>query len=181
MWLNIVILLICIFFTLRALVITVGWWKEPILGKFRSYGAEAISYPVVQFAAWLYATVIVFVLMLYPRRTPGVVMFASLILLFIILWVRNYPETAKGLLDRLPIYPIWHRKLREYTSRYERRRIGYLWLRLPQHLRALLNRHDEIFLQWADFVVMGSVMEEDFVAEHFESSLLEQQLYEYER
>jgi hypothetical protein len=136
---------------------------------------------VIQFIAWLYASVLVFVVILYPRRTPGLVLVASLMLLFTVLWVRNYPDTAKSLLDKLPIYPIWHRKLRDYTSRYERRRIGYLWLRLPPHLRALLNRHDEIFLQWADFVVMGSVMEEDFVTERFESSLLEQQLYEYER
>jgi hypothetical protein len=172
------LLMVCLFFTFRAVVIIGGWWKEPVLRTFRSYGSEVRYYPVAHFLAWLCASLLMLMIILYPRRTPSLVLFGGLMLLFAILWAHNYPEHVKALFDRLPIYPLWHRRLRDYTSRYERRRIGYLWLRLPIHLRALLNRHDEIFLQWSDFVVMGSVMEEDISRERFEASYLEQQLYE---
>ncbi len=178
MWFNVLVLLICLFFTFRALVIIGGWWKEPILRTFRNYGSEVRYYPLAHFLAWFCASLMMMIMILSPRRTPTIILLWAMALFFTIMWVRNYPDTARTLLDRLPIYPLWHRRLREYTSRYERRRIGYLWLYLPSHLRALLNRHDEIFLQWADFVVMGAVLEEDHSVDRFEASYLEETLYE---
>ncbi|MFN8376646.1 MAG: hypothetical protein U0694_27715 [Anaerolineae bacterium] len=178
MWFNVLILLICIGFTLRNLVILAGWWKEPVLKQFRKYGDEPRYYPQAHLILWFVTTVLVFTAILFPRRTPVTLLLIGMLLLFVVMWIRNYPETSQALFERIPIYPRWYRTLRDYTSRYERRRIGYLWLRLPPHLRLLLNRHDEIFLLWADFVIMGSVMEEDISAERFEASYLERTLYE---
>jgi hypothetical protein len=176
---NLMLLAICIFFVLRTVVILAGWWKEPILRQFRAYGGERRFYPLAQLCVWMCASLLSLAITLYPRRTPSIILLGGLALLFVVMWTRNYPETSRALLDRLPIYPLWYRRLREYTSRFERRRIGYLWLRLPGHLRALLNRHDAVFMQWADFVIMGAVLEEDHVnPEQFEKSYLEQTLYE---
>jgi hypothetical protein len=65
--------------------------------------------------------------------------------------------------------PRWYHELRDRTSRYERRRIAYMWLHLPLRLRITYNSSDRAFSQWADFVIMGTIREEemDSKAEEF--------------
>ncbi|NWF70349.1 MAG: hypothetical protein HXY40_14780 [Chloroflexi bacterium] len=171
------LLCVCLFFIGRTLLVFVGQWKEPILHTFRTYGAEVRTYPLVHLLMWTAAGLVFLALLLYPRRTPTIILLVGIVLAFFAIWVRNYPQTARKLLNKLPLYPLWYRELCERTSRYERRRLAYLWLRLPPHLRALFNRYDKMFLQWSDFVIMGTVLEEDSSREEFQASQLEHRLY----
>jgi hypothetical protein len=55
-------------------------------------------------------------------------------------------------------HPRWLFELGERTSRLERRRIAYMWLRLPLRLRLIYNSNDRAFLEWADMVILSTLM-----------------------
>jgi hypothetical protein len=74
---------------------------------------------------------------------------------------RYFPKQAAKLLHFLAYYPAWYRELFGRTSRYERRRIAYMWLRLSSATRSGFDNHTPSFLQWTDLIIMGAVMEED--------------------
>jgi hypothetical protein len=72
----------------------------------------------------------------------------------------NYPVAEKYHFMFLP-YPRWYHELRERTTRYERRRIGFMWLHLPARARLSYNSSDRWFFIWADFIIMGTIREEE--------------------
>ena len=53
-------------------------------------------------------------------------------------------------------WPRWIHELREYTTRDERRRIAYNWLRLPLRTRLHYNSDDRAFMLWADLLVLST-------------------------
>jgi hypothetical protein len=57
----------------------------------------------------------------------------------------------------LPTFPGWHGRFMETTSRWERRRIAYMWLRLPLRTRLLYNANDRLFFVWAEQVIVSTV------------------------
>lgn len=53
--------------------------------------------------------------------------------------------------------PRWYYELRARTSRYERRRIAYMWRRLPRKLRMTYSSNNRAFEDWADMVILGTM------------------------
>jgi hypothetical protein len=164
MFFVILIFLVSLFFLTRILFIIFGLYKTPVIQTFEWYGPEEkIYYPVPELVLWLGIFILtgspwiaVFVGYNHPISWPG------LLLLLTWWYIRQHPELP----ERYPILtwlPEWYRNLRSRTNRYERRRIGYMWLRLPARTRMLFHSNDTAFAQWADLVVMAWVQdEEDF-------------------
>jgi len=82
-------------------------------------------------------------------------------LIFLVGASYTYPQISKKINLKLMRFPRWYHELRERTTRYERRRIGYMWLHLPLRARLTYNSSDSLFLLWADFVIMGTIREEE--------------------
>lgn len=53
--------------------------------------------------------------------------------------------------------PAWYFDLQERTTRYERRRIAYMWRRLPLNLRLIYSSNHRAFQDWADMVILGTI------------------------
>lgn len=166
-------LLLSTIFAGRTLLILLGRLKEPLLHTFERYGEEVIYYPLLELGGWLIAFIMsTWALLLsfnHALQVPQSIIELALPIIpmsYIVVFHQTVHgigalKSIQPLLNRLHVYPLWYRDLRSRTSRYERRRIAYLWLRLPRRLRAIFNMNDPAFLQWADLVIMGAVMEED--------------------
>lgn len=78
----------------------------------------------------------------------------------VLAWIsHNLKERIIGILKELPQVPRWYDTFLDQTSRYERRRIAYMWLRLPVRTRWIYNASDNFFFQWIDLVILASVHE----------------------
>jgi hypothetical protein len=143
----------------REVLILGGLLKDPILRGFEKYGdLESVYYPLPALLLW--SGLLLF--SLAPIAAPALgstvpLALPGLLLLAAAVWSRLHPELARqhpGLLMR---YPRWYADLRERTTRYERRRLAYLWLTLPWRLRLRYNGSDSAFNHWADFVIMATM------------------------
>lgn len=162
----------CIIFLIRSTLILLGFLKDPILQTFSEYGPREKLYMPGQlllvwggglsFCAGLWAAP-------YAGLSGTLCTFGILMMLVAALGY-TYAEQAEKIHLRLLKYPLWYHELRERTTRYERRRIGYMWLDLPLRARLTYNSSDRAFLIWADFVIMGTIREEEWnprEEEHF--------------
>jgi hypothetical protein len=155
----------------RSALIFLGLYKDPILWTFEQYGPdERLPLPLITLLLWIGAFVVFigFWISTYlPLPFPLVTLGMGLVVLAL-LCLYYYSVIWKGYY-RLVRLPRWHHELLERTTRYERRRIAYMWLHLPWRLRLLYNSSDQAFLIWADFVIMGTIREEesDIFDEHF--------------
>jgi hypothetical protein len=52
------------------------------------------------------------------------------------------------------IFPLWYYRLVQNTDREERRRLAYMWLRLPTKTRMTYNTHTVLFDQWVEQVLV---------------------------
>ena len=151
--------LVSIAFFLRIGLIMTGMLKGPILRTFEKYGGdEELYYPLPALLLWsgvivlsLTALLVDSASILLPTGVPG------LLLLGFAFLARNHPEFAREHPDIFLHYPRWYHQLRARTSRYERRRLSYMWLWLPRRLRLIYNGSDRAFDQWADLVIMASM------------------------
>jgi hypothetical protein len=155
----------------RSALIFLGLYKDPILWTFEQYGPdERVPLPLITLLMWVGAFIIgigfwisTYLPLPFPLVTLGMGMVTiSLVGLYYysVIW-RPYYHFVR--------LPRWHHELLERTTRYERRRIAYMWLHLPWRLRLLYNSSDQAFLIWADFVIMGTIREEESEVfdEHF--------------
>jgi hypothetical protein len=150
-----------VFFLARSLLIFIGLLKGPILDTCAKYGPEDYPYlsllPLVTWFGVFGLTLGAWLLAAYGAEYP-VVCPGILLLLLAGLGYRYYDVLA-GWHLRWVKYPRWYAELMERTTRYERRRIAYAWLRLPRRLRLTYNSNTEAFLTWADFVIMSTISE----------------------
>ncbi len=150
------------FFLLRSTLVMLGLLKEPLLRTFEQYGPSERPYLVaLPFLTWL--SIFMFSGGLWVSRYSQfsfVLSFIGFILAFIAAMAYNYYEQTERLHNRLVPFPLWYHELRERTTRYERRRIAYMWLLLPFRTRLTYNSSDKLFFIWADFVIMGTIREE---------------------
>jgi hypothetical protein len=158
----------CLYFIARWLLVLLGRNKTPILRQFGKYGEEEFYCPLLNLLFWLIAFVVGAQLLLIaytrdisPWNAPFWLSLAMLAYLCLPEVSARVPRWIRHLLEVLQYYPYWYHDLRSRTSRYERRRIAYLWLRLPAYVRSTHDSDDGTFMDWADLVIMGSVMEED--------------------
>ncbi len=153
------ILLVSMALLARELLILSGLLKDPVLRGFEKYGdVETIYYPLPALMMWaglllcclgaLAAPVLGSAL---PLALPGMLLLAAA------LWRKPRASLARWFPNALLRYPRWYFDLRERTSRYERRRLAYLWLTLPWQLRLRYNGSDRAFNHWADLVIMATM------------------------
>lgn len=151
---NLLLLIVSGVFLARTVLIIAGYLKGPVLQRFEKYGPEEFFYqPIPMFLVALSAFLISF------NEAVGMgAPIAPLIVLFLlfayILWTT--PEISQRFSNVLLRYPYWLTELKERTGRYERRRIAYMWLRLPRKLKSVYNSNDRAFQEWADFIILGT-------------------------
>jgi len=163
MWLALILFTITVLGLMRSVLIVLGLYKDPILWTFEQYGPdERLPLPVVTLMAWAGAMCIalglwtaLFVPVPFPLINVGVLLLVAAGACF------NYYQHIWKWYYRVIPYPRWHHELLDRTTRYERRRIAYMWLHLPARLHLLYNSSDRAFMIWADFVIIGTIREED--------------------
>ncbi len=150
-------------FLIRVALIMIGTYKEPVLRTFSEYGPDEKLYmpgqslviwvSALSFCGGLWATKLSS--LSFTLTTLGV------LLLIVAGCSYTYPKLAQKIHFKILKYPHWYYDLRERTTRYERRRIGYMWLHLPLRARLSYNSSDAMFLLWADFIIMGTIRDEE--------------------
>ena len=136
----------------RSFLIVLGYYKDPVLRSFEVYGSEVIYSPILGLIFWSMLAAGFAFLTIF-----GVSVVLVLVMLAFIPVVLIYPRFAdyvRAHPSTFLMYPRWYARLMDLTSRDERRRMAYLWLRLPLRTRLLYNTHDAHFEQWADLVLM---------------------------
>ncbi len=150
---------ICTIFLSRLILIIIGRLKGPIIQMFERYGDdEPFFYPWPQFFLWSGLWLIIaqllivhFMGIMLPTLWIGVIL---LIIAFIL--HRMTPQAREWEFLRY-LHPFWLQDLWERTSRLERRRIAYMWMRLSWKTRLYYNSSDQAFLHWADLIIMATL------------------------
>jgi len=151
-----ILFLVASFFLIRIILVIAGFLKGPVLKASHRYGDQETFYEALpQFLFWLgawTANASILVTAIIPSGFLVLQVF-SFILFASALITRAYPNI--GL--RYFRYPRWYFELMEETTRYERRRIAYMWLNLPPRLRYIYNANNTAFRQWADMVILSTI------------------------
>lgn len=153
-YIELIFFIISFVYLVRTVLIIAGKLKGPILRHFERYGPNEFFYqPLPAFLGWLAAFMVGLggVLNATVIFMPIAILFA---ILSIVIW--SMPEISARYPQWLLRYPYWLHELRERTGRYERRRMAYMWLRLPRRLKSTYNGNDGAFHEWADFVILGT-------------------------
>ncbi|GAB1420573.1 hypothetical protein MASR2M15_06770 [Anaerolineales bacterium] len=139
--------------TIRSILIVIGIYKDPVLGKLSVYGEENIYVPALNMLLW--STIM---LLLFIGFIVDTVAYFILILVFmcmIFIFYNSLRNLVLKYLQELALYPKWYQVLMMKADRDERRRIAYLWLNLPLRLRLVYSTNDHLFEQWTDLVLMS--------------------------
>jgi hypothetical protein len=151
-------------FLIRTTLIMVGILKGPILHTFEKYGdTETIYYPLPSLLLWGGVFVVTCAFWLAaPLGSWAAIAMPGILLIGGAYYAYTHPEIAQQYPQIFMSYPRWYFELRERTSRYERRRIAYMWLWLPRRMQMAFNGSDQAFNQWADLVIIATIpFEED--------------------
>lgn len=163
MFLGMLLLITSLVLLFRLLLIITGMHKGPVLEIYEKYGdEEPVFYPWPQLLLWISLGIIALGMMSDGRiRALNVATVMGFVMLSASWGLFNFQGHVKTFMDHraLPIVPTWLGRLNENTTRYERRRIAYMWLRLPIRTRLIYNSSDQLFFQWADLVIMATVRE----------------------
>ena len=143
---------VSIMFT-RACLVTLGYYKEPILSAFQQYGDEVGFSPLFESFAWGTVLAYLIFVLLVPSS------FLVLIGIFSIVgFVMLYWRIKDNVLDHPGVFlrfPRWYRDIVDHTSREERRKLSYMWLGLPLRTRLLYNADHAEFRKWVELVVLS--------------------------
>lgn len=163
MLIMLILFIISLVGLMRSVLIVLGMYKEPILYSFEQYGPEErLPMPLLTLTVW--AGAFITTVSVWSSVAFGVTLpLAGLGILLMIaggVGLYYYDAVAPWYYKIVP-FPRWHRELLDRTTRYERRRIAYMWLYLSRRLRLTYNSNDSAFFNWADFVIMGTIREEE--------------------
>ena len=164
MSIAVIAMLISIAFFFRIGLILVGALKSPILQTFEKYGdQEPVYYPLPSILFWAGVFVASGAVMISNVTGLTVQAAAIALLMFGASYVAYMnPNFARQHPQIFMSFPRWYYDLRDRTSRYERRRLAYMWLWLPRRLRLVYNGSDHAFNQWADLVILSSSRYEEY-------------------
>lgn len=144
----------------RAILITLGLLKGPVLHVFEKYGDEEGNYNTLMYLT-LWSGVFSINSGLWLSRVSQNVFFPletiGVTLLFTAFIFYRRPHLAQSALH----YPIWYVELTERTSRSERRRIAYMWLKLSRKGKIIYNSSDFAFRQWTDLIIVSTIYVDD--------------------
>ena len=138
---------------LRACLVTLGFYKEPILSAFQQYGDEVGFSPLFESCIWGLALAYLIFVLLVPSSFLVLIGIFSCVLFFMLYWrvrdnILEYPEIFLR-------FPNWYRDIVDHTTREERRKLSYMWLGLPLRTRLLYNAQHEEFRKWVELVVLS--------------------------
>ncbi len=138
---------------IRACLVTLGYYKEPILSAFQHYGDEVGFSPLFESVAWGAVLAYLLFIALAPSSfliLIGVFCFVGFVMLY---WrIRDSVMRHPHVFLR---FPGWYREIVDHTTREERRKLSYMWLSLPLRTRLLYNAQHEEFRKWVELVVLS--------------------------
>ena len=143
---------------IRMSLVLSGRLKGPLLSTYEPYGEEQPFYPLPMLLFWMGTLIFTSGVLLYGSARG----FIGLDLIGFSLWIlallaHYFRGIGMSVMRLLPTLPRWTLRLRDVAGRVERRRVAYMWLRLPRRTRLLYNISDRFFFLWVDLVVMASV------------------------
>jgi hypothetical protein len=147
-----IITLIALTMTIRSLLVVIGAYKDPILASFEDYGNERIFSPMFSLMLW---SLLLAYTALYWYLEAGIAVALGIMLG---VPVAAFKDNFYSFLDRHPMlfrtFPRWYYELVKTTDREERRRLAYMWLRLPIKTRMIYNSQISLFKQWVEQVIL---------------------------
>ena len=150
--LTLFVIIVSLFFA-RACLVTLGFYKEPILSAFQRYGDEVGFSPLFETFAWGLVLAYLMFVVLVPSS------FLILIGIFaFVFFVMIYARVRDSVMEHPAIFlrfPNWYREIVDHTSREERRKLSYMWLGLPLRTRLLYNADHAEFRKWVELVVLS--------------------------
>jgi hypothetical protein len=158
MLLFLIIWLISVFFLTRTVLLVTGLLKGPILARFEKYGDHESFPPLLTpFLGWAGAFVALSNLLLAMHWNAELNWgWLGLVGLAMALIAYRWPSLMGGRYGLVLNHPSWLAELVGRTTRAERRRLAYMWLRLPAKLRLIYNSNDRAFMEWADMVILST-------------------------
>ena len=156
---GIPLILIGSFQLIRAVLVISGRLKGPLLRIFEAYTDKPQEFNSLRaLALWTIVIIVGILICLSELMALSIAAFIPLILAILIATVAH--EQAPFVRHYLPFLmpePHWYVDLSSRTTLMERRRIAYMWLRLPRRTRILFDHHDVAFRIWVDLVIMGTL------------------------
>jgi len=147
-------------FLIRSVLVSVGFYKDPILEHFRRYQpVETCFDPWPGALLWMGVLFSASGFLLELHIQMGFIFIVVGFLLLALGGWADMQETARRPWHRWVVLPRWYAELRERTTREERRRIGFMWLWLPARTRARLSVSNAAFQHWADLIIIATVMQ----------------------
>jgi hypothetical protein len=152
-------LITSIAFLARTVLIIVGWYKAPVLRQFEKYGdEESVYYSLPAFLGW--SGVLIITGNLWVSMVWGVVypfIFAGGLLVATAYLAYRFPDYLGQHPGMFITHPRWLHDLHRRTTREERRRIAYMWLRLPARQRLVYSSDDRAFSYWVDMIIISTI------------------------
>lgn len=147
------LLLICAFQTSRAVFVMTGMYKDPVLATFEHYGGdEPVFSPILNIALWSSALMYLLLFLYFPS---GMLFVLGVLMVVPTFSMRHeINEFVRARQNPSRMFPHWYADLTERTNRQERRRIAYMWLRLPPRTRIIYNTSTPYFMHWVDQVLL---------------------------
>lgn len=138
---------------IRATLITLGFYKEPVLHAFQQYGEEVGFSPLLDMFLWGGILAYMIFLAFVPSTFLIILGVITGVAMTTFYWrikanIMNYPTFFL-------LYPRWYYDIIDRTSREERRKLSYMWLGLPLRTRLLYNTRDDAFEMWVELVVIS--------------------------
>jgi hypothetical protein len=137
---------------IRALLMVIGFYKDPVLASLEKYGNEQVYSPMFSLVIW--GILLFYVLLFWYLNTGMMVALGTVIMIPL----ASFKEGFENFLEEHPnffrSFPRWYCELVKRTDRQERRRIAYMWLYLPTRTRMLYNAHPSLFNQWVEQVIL---------------------------
>ena len=147
-----IITLIALSMTIRSLLVVIGAYKDPVLASFEDYGSERIFSPMFALLVW---SLLLAYTALYWYLEAGIAVALGIV---VGVPVAAFKDNFYALLDSHPMlfrtFPRWYYDLVKTTDREERRRLAYMWLRLPIKTRMIYNSQMSLFNQWVEQVIL---------------------------
>ena len=150
--LALIFIIACLSF-IRALLVTFGYYKEPVLAAFQQYGDEVNFSPLLDMVLW--GAVVGYLIFVAFVPSSVLIVFG---VVSVIVFLFTYWQVKDNIMDHPEIflqYPRWYRDIVDHTSREERRKISYMWLGLPFRTRLLFNAREDAFRKWVELVVIS--------------------------
>ncbi|MCY4466387.1 MAG: hypothetical protein OXE46_12705 [Chloroflexi bacterium] len=150
--LGLIMLTVSLMF-IRACLVTLGYYKEPILSAFQRYGDEVSFSPLFEAFCWGMTLAYLIFVLVVPSS------FLILIgIFFFVFFTMLYWKVRDNIMNHPHIFlrfPHWYREIVDHTTREERRKLSYMWLGLPLRTRLLYNAQHDEFRKWVELVVLS--------------------------